>query len=125
MKVGDGTEFHRWLSQGLDHVVVIRLMADATPVGDEKNLRILTGTLVHEVAGRVTPNTTNVVGRLPEGDSGFVHMFFVRDEIAGTGALSPITFESADLATVAKFSAYEGAHVNIVIQIRRLLTSWF
>ena len=117
MKVAGGTEFHRWLSQGLDRDVVIRVMADATTLGDEKNTRILTGTLMHEVAARVTPNSTDVVGRMPEGDSGFVHVFFVRDEIAGTGALSAITFESADLATVAKFTAYEGSHVNIVIEI--------
>ena len=118
MRVAKGTEFHRWLSQGLDHTVVIRLAADTVPFGDEKNVRILSGTLVHETAPKPTAITTDVVGRLPAGDSGFVHVYFVRDEIGGSGTLGAITFESADLATVSKFSAYEGAHVNIIIEIR-------
>ena len=117
IKVAGGTEFHRWLSQGLGHPVVVRLAADATRLTDEKNLRILSGMLVHETAPKPTSITTDVVGRLPEGDSGFVHVFFVRDDIAGSGTLGAVTFESADLATVSKFSAFEGARVNIIIEI--------
>jgi hypothetical protein len=117
MQVASGTDFHRWLSQGLGRLVVVRLTADATQVHDEKRMRILTGTLVHETAPRPTSITTNVVGRLPEGDSGLVHVFFVTDEIAGRGTLSAVTFETADLATVSKFAAYEGGRINIVIEI--------
>jgi hypothetical protein len=117
MQVARGTDFHRWLSQGLGRQVVIRLTADATRVDDEKRMRILTGMLVHETAPRPTSITANVVGRLPDGDSGFVHVFFVTDEIAGSGTLSAVTFETADLATVAKFAAYEGGRVNIIIEI--------
>jgi len=44
MRVAKGTEFHRWLSQGLDHHVVIRLAPDTARSGDEKNVRVLSGT---------------------------------------------------------------------------------
>ena len=118
MQVASGTDFHRWLSQGLGRSVVVRLAADTARFGDEKNVRILSGTLVHETAPKPTSITSDVVGRLPEGDSGLVHVFFVRDEIAGSGTLSAVTFETADLATVSKFAAYEGGRVNIVIEIR-------
>ena len=117
MQVARGTDFHRWLSQGLGRQVVIRLTADGTRIDDEKRMRILTGTLVHETAPKPTSITTDLVGRLPEGDSGFVHVFFVRDEIAGSVTLSAVTFETADLATVTKFAAYEGGRINIVIEI--------
>jgi hypothetical protein len=117
MQVASGTDFHRWLSEGLGRPVVVRLAADTARFGDEKNVRILSGTLVHETAPKPTSITSDVVGRLPEGDSGLVHVFFVRDEIAGSGTLSAVTFETADLATVSKFAAYEGGRVNIVIEI--------
>lgn len=118
MKVASGTDFNRWLSEGLDHTVVVSLAPDAVRLGDEKNVRILSGTLVHEIAPQPTPMTTDVVGRLPEGDSGFVHVFFLTDVIAGSMTLSAVTFETADLATVSKFCVYEGARVNIIISIR-------
>jgi hypothetical protein len=117
MRVTAGTEFHRWLSQGLGRSVVVRLGGDTKLLGDEKNSRVIGGMLVHETAPKPTSTTTDVVGRLPEGDSGFVHVFFVRDEIAGSGTLSAVTFETADLATVSKFAAYEGGRVDIVIEI--------
>lgn len=117
MQVASGTDFHRWLSQGLGRSVVVRLAADSTQFGDEKNARILSGTLVHETAPKPTSITSDVVGRLPEGDSGLVHVFFVRDEIAASVTLSSVTFETADLATVSKFAAYEGGRVNIIIEI--------
>lgn len=117
MRVAAGTDFHRWLSQGLGHPVVIRMAADTRRLGDEKNSRVVSGTLVHETAPKPTSITTDVVGRLPEGDSGFVHVFFVTDVIAGSGTLGAVTFETADLATVSKFAAYEGGRVNIVIEI--------
>ena len=117
MKVASGTEFHRWLSQGLGHPVVIRLVRNTARLADEKNVRILSGLLMHQTVPKLTPATTDVVGRLPRGDSGLVHMYFVIDAIADTATLSAITFESADLATVSKFNAFEGARISIVIEI--------
>ncbi len=117
MRVASETEFNRWLSQGLDRPVVVRLVADTARAGDERNARILSGILVHQTAPKPTSITTDVVGRLPQGDSGFVHVFFVKDDIAGGATLGAVTFETADLATVSKFSAFEGVHVNILIEI--------
>jgi hypothetical protein len=118
MRVAEGTDFHRWLENGLGRRVVIRLTADPSSAGDDKSMRILSGALIHETAPKSTPVTTGASGRLPEGDSAFVHVFFVTDDIAGSTTLSPVTFETADVATVSKFAAFEGAHINIVIQLR-------
>jgi hypothetical protein len=118
MRVPPGTEFNRWLSQGVHQHVIVTLTTDPARFGDEKNVRILSGALMHEIAGQFTPTSVDRVGRLPEGNSGFVHVFFAKDDIAGSGTLSAVTFETSDLATVAKFSPYESAHINIVIQIQ-------
>jgi hypothetical protein len=115
IRVPAGTEFHRWLAQGLDRNVVITLTANASRFGDEKNLRILSGTLIQETAPAPTPNTTNVVGSLPEGDLPFVHILFLKDEVTGT--LGAATFETADFVTAAKFDGLDNKHVNIVIQL--------
>lgn len=117
MRVASGTEFHRWLSTGLGRPVVIRLAAGTARLGDERSVRILSGKLVHETAPKPTPTDVDVVGRLPEGDSGFVHVYFVTDDLAGSTTLGAVTFESADSATVAKFAAFDGLRVNIVIEI--------
>jgi hypothetical protein len=116
MKVSPDTVFHRWLSEGLHKKVVILLTADPSRFADAKNVRILSGTLMHETAPPVTPATTNVVGRLPEGNSGATHILFLKDELTGT--LGAVTFETTDLETAAKFHAYDDALVNIVIQIQ-------
>src|ERR1017187_5717750 len=50
MKVQPDTIFNRWLSEGIDKKVVITLVADPAPLADVKNVRILSGTLVHETA---------------------------------------------------------------------------
>ena len=115
MRVSVDTEFNRWLSGGLSHHAVVKLTTHPERIGDERNLRILTGTLKHETAPKPTPTTTNVVGRLPQGDSGLVHVLFLQDDL--TGSLGAVTFETADLVTVAAFDAYDGAHVSIVIAI--------
>jgi hypothetical protein len=115
MRVASNTEFHRWLSHGIDHKVVITLITDPTPLEDVTNVRILSGTLVHETAPNPTPLTTSVVGRLPEGNASVVHILFLKDETTGT--LGAVTFETADLDTARKFEAYDGTRVNIVIKI--------
>ena len=115
MRVPPDTEFNRWLSQGLGRTVVIRLLTDPARFDDVKNVRILTGILMHQTAPKPTPATTDVVGRLPEGGSGFVHVLFLKDELTGT--LGAVTFETADVATAAKFDIYNGLRINIVIQL--------
>ena len=93
------------------------MAAGAATSGDEPNARVLSGTLSHQMAPKPTSIDSDVVGRLPRGDSGFVHEYFVSDAIAGAVTLSPVTFETADSATVAKFSPFEGGRVTIVIEI--------
>jgi hypothetical protein len=115
MRVPSDTEFNRWLSQGLNRKAVILLTTDAARYGDVKNVRILSGTLIHNIAPTPTPVTTDRVGRLPEGDMSLVHVLFLKDEL--TGSFGAVTFETADRVTATKFEPYDGAHINIVIQI--------
>jgi len=115
LKVASKTEFHRWLEQGLDKHVVITLTTDSAPSDDVRNVRILTGTLLHGTAPTPTAVTDNVVGNLPEGNSPVVHILFLKDDLTGT--LGAVTFETADLDTAAKFKTYDGTRVNIVIKI--------
>src|SRR5512140_2827670 len=61
MKVQADTEFHRWLTQGIDRKVVITLTSNPERFGDDRNMRILTGTLMHETAPDPTSITTDVV----------------------------------------------------------------
>ena len=115
MRVGPDTEFHRWLSQGLDRKVVILLTTQPARFDDVKNVRILSGTLIHETTPTFTSAATNVIGRFPEGDSSFVHVLFLKDEI--TGSIGAVTFETADRVTADNFDAYANRHINIVIVI--------
>lgn len=110
------TEFNRWLSRGLGHTVVVRLMTDPSRFADVKDVRVLGGTLMHGLAPVATPNTVDAVGRVPAGDSPVVHILFLRNDL--TGSFSPVTFQTADLVTAAKFDAYDDAPINIVIQIQ-------
>ena len=116
MRVPADTEFNRWLSQGVDRKVVIRLMSDPARFADVKNVRILTGILIHQIAPAPTPAFIDVIGRLPAGDLSFVHMLFLKDELTGT--FGPVTFETADFATAAKFDAYDDTEISIVIEIQ-------
>lgn len=113
MQVNSGTEFHRWLSRGLHKKVVVSLIASAAALTDEKNMRILTGTLIHQTAPREGPGTG---GRLPKGDSGLVHVLFLQDDLSGS--LGAVTFETADRATVEKFDVYDGKRITIIIRIK-------
>ena len=115
IRVSTDTEFNRWLSEGLKHNVVVLLTTNPDRFGDQKNVRILSGTLQHGVAPKPTPTTTDVVGRLPEGDSGLVHILFLKDEL--TGSLGAVTFETADRVVASAFDVYDGAHISIVITI--------
>jgi hypothetical protein len=115
IRVSEGTEFHRWLAEGLKHNVVVLLTTNPDRFGDMKNVRILSGTLKHIVAPKPTPVTTDVVGRLPEGDSGLVHELFLQDEL--TGSIGAVTFETADRVVASAFDVYDGTHISIVIAI--------
>jgi hypothetical protein len=115
MRVPADTEFNRWLSQGVDRKVVIRLMSDPARFADVKNVRILSGTLKRGISPDPTPNTVDVVGRLPEGDSPVVNVLFLQNEL--TGGFNAITFETADLATAMKFDPYDDKHIDIVIEL--------
>ena len=116
MKVPGDTEFNRWLSQGINRKVVIRLMTNPARFADDKNVRILSGTLMHSTAPDPTPVMTDVVGRLPNGNTPVVHVLYLKDEV--TGSLGPITFETADLVTARKFDAYDSTPISIVIEIK-------
>jgi hypothetical protein len=115
MRVPANTEFNRWLSQGTNRTVVVTLTANPARFADAKNTRILSGTLMHGTAPKPTPAATDVIGRLPEGNLPFVHVLFLKDPLTGT--LGPVTFETADFATAAKFEPYDDIHINIVIEI--------
>ena len=115
MRVPPDTAFHRWFSQGMNRKVVITLTTDPARFGDAGNVRILSGTLMHGTAPQTTPATTDVVGRLPAGNSPVVHILFLKDEL--TGSFGAVTFETADLEVAAKFTPYDGTHINLVIQI--------
>jgi hypothetical protein len=115
IRVAENTEFHRWLSEGIGHNVAINLTTSAARAADEKDTRILTGTLIHNTAPRPTSNTVDVTGRLPPGDMDTVHELFLRDETTGT--LGAVTFETSDSATVLKFEGYDNARVSIVLKI--------
>ena len=115
MRVAPNTEFRRWLAQGTHRTVVISLMTNPAQFVDARNVRILVGTLMNETASNPTPMTTDVVGRLPEGNSPLVHILFLRDELSGR--LSAVTFETSDRDTAAKFAPYDGTNIGIVIAI--------
>ncbi len=101
MRVSPDTVFHRWLSQGIDHPVAIILTTNPARFADEKNTRILTGTLVDDTA----PNATPVI-----------HILFIEDE--RTHQVSPVTFETTDRLIASRFDAYDEAEVSIVIQLQ-------
>ena len=101
MEVASDSLFHKWLSQAINDKVVITLTTNPEKFGDRKNVRILTGKLIHQLAPSTTPIT---------------HMLFLQDE--QLGALSPVTFETDDLATALRFDGYDDTVVSIVIEQR-------
>ena len=116
MRVPADTEFSRWLAQGMTRTVVVTIATDATRFADRKDVRTLTGTLMHTIAPNPTPSTIDVFGTLPEGDLPTVHVMFLRDELTNT--LGPVTFQTSDFATMMKFDAYDNRPVSIIIELR-------
>ena len=115
IRVAEGTEFHRWLSQGIGHNVAIVLTTNTTRSTDEKDTRILTGTLIHNTAPNPTSNAVNVTGRLPPGDLETVHVFFLKDEVTDT--FGAVTLETTDAVTMLRFQGYDDAIVSIVLKV--------
>jgi hypothetical protein len=116
MRVTKETEFHRWLSQGIDRNVAIVLTTNTARLGDEAGSRILTGRLMHQTAPNPTPNTVDAVGQLPPGNLPMVHIVFLRDD--RTGTLGAVTLQTSDRATARKFDGFDDANVSIVIKIK-------
>ena len=115
MQVPANTQFHRWLMEGMNRRVVILLANDTRRFSDEKNVRILDGTLMHQTAPKPTASSVDVKGALPDGNLAVVHVLFLKDETTGT--FGPITFETSDFATASKFDAYDDRHIAIIIKI--------
>jgi len=101
MQVTPDTEFHRWLSEGIDKDVAIILTHNPDRFADLKGVRILTGTLIHDTSPNASP---------------IVHEMFLKDP--ATGAIGAVTFETTDAATAKKFDAYDGVEVSLIIQIK-------
>jgi len=100
MRVTPDTEFHRWLSQGIDRHVSISLTTTPERYGDSSNVRILTGTLIHN---------TSIDASL------ILHVLYVQDP--QTRALSPVTFETVDQHTAAKWDNFDNGEVSVVIRV--------
>ena len=101
MQVAPDTVFHRWLSQGINGEAAVVLTAAPEKFGDRRNVRILSGRLMHETAPRTSP---------------IVHMMFLQDE--QTGSAGAVTFETDDRRIAQKFDAFDGRDVSIVIVIK-------
>jgi mono/diheme cytochrome c family protein len=101
MQVAPNTEFHRWLSQGINRNVTILLVLNADRFADAKGVRILTGHLVHDIAPAASP---------------IVHELFLKDP--ATGAVSAITFETTDAAIAKAFDFHDDGEVSLIIQIK-------
>jgi hypothetical protein len=101
LNVTPGTEFHRWLSLGIDRNVSVILTPHPDRFADVKGVRILTGTMIHNTAPSASP---------------IVHEAFLKD--LTTGALSAVTFETTDVAVAKTFDYYDNAEVSIVIEVK-------
>lgn len=110
IRVAAGTEFHRWLSQGIDREAAIILTTNADRVGDDRNVRILSGRLIHQTAPNPTPSSTDAVGALPPGNLSVVHILYLRDDL--TGSLGAVAFQTSDFATASRFDAYDDQTVS-------------
>ena len=70
--------------------------------GDAKDVRILTGTLIHNTAIDAMVVT---------------HILYIQDP--ETRALSPITFETVDSSAARKWDVFDSGEVGVVIQMGR------
>jgi hypothetical protein len=101
MRVPSDTEFHRWLSQGINRKVEIVLTYNPRPFDDVAGVRVLTGTMTHNTAPSAKP---------------VVHILFLRDE--ATGSLGPITFQTTDDRLARKFDDFDSGDVSLVMRLR-------
>ena len=115
IRVTENTEFHGWLSQGIDHRVAFVLTSNTGRLTDEKGTRILTGKLIHETAPTPTSNAVDAVGQLPPGDLPMVHIVFLKDE--QTGTIGAVTLQTSDRLTASKFTGFDDVIVSIVIKV--------
>jgi len=100
MRVTPDTEFHRWLSQGVDRHAIIELSTAPARYADTPTTRILTGTLIHN---------TSIDAMI------VTHILYVQDP--ATRALSAITFETVDAATARQWDAFDNGEVSVVIKV--------
>ena len=100
IRVTPDTEFHRWLSRGIDGHVSISLTTTPGRYEDSANVRILTGTLAHNTAIDATL---------------VLHVLYVIDP--QTRALSPVTFETVDPHTASKWDDFDDGEVSVVIKV--------
>jgi hypothetical protein len=101
MRVETDTMFHRWLRGGAGQIAAIALTTDPARFEDLPNVRILSGRLIHQTAPTATP---------------LLHVLFLQDD--GTGALSPVTFETEDPAVAHTLDRWADADVSVIIEIR-------
>lgn len=103
MQVVPDTQFHRWLSQGIDRHVVVTLTATPATFADRDRdtARILRGALMHGTS----PNTSPIV-----------HIIFLKDELSGS--VGAVTFETNDPVIAKKFDAFDDGEVGIIIEIK-------
>ena len=101
MQVAPNTQFHRWLSQGINRGVAIILTRKPDTFGDRDNARILRGTMMHGTSPRTSP---------------IVHIMFLKDEL--TGSVGAVTFETDDPVLARTFDAFDDGEVGIIIEIR-------
>ena len=100
MQVTPDTQFHRWLSQGIDKDVAIILTRNPDRYGDRENVRILSGRLMHITVPSASP---------------VMHVLYIEDQ--ETGAMSPITFQTDDPALARKFDPFDDRDASIIIEI--------
>jgi hypothetical protein len=100
MRVTPDTEFHRWLSEGIDRHMSISLTTHPERYGDSRAVRLLTGTLVHNTSVDAMVVT---------------HILYVQDP--ETRELSPITFETVDASTARKWDEFDNGEVSVVIKV--------
>ena len=100
MRVRPETEFHRWLSQGVDRHVTVSLTTAPERYADTANIRILTGVLIHNTAVDAMVVT---------------HILYLQDP--ATHVLGAITFETTDVGMAAKWDVYDNGEVSVVIKV--------
>jgi hypothetical protein len=99
-RVPPGTELHRWFLQARPAPMAVILTANPERFGDGRDVRILNGTLIHELAPQTLPMT---------------HSVLIRDQ--STGGLSSVTLETTNLLIVRRLAVYDDEEVSVVFKI--------